>query len=169
MQTPVKFYLSGVDILDPFYSCKIHIEGCVFFDCKEGISFPTVEHAFQWFKFWNTESQQDAELYQIRSAILHATTPNEAKRIAADNCDFRRPNWDDEKLGIMEKLCVIKFNQSSDVRKVCASLLDHEIIEASPDPFWGSGEDCNGQNELGKIWTRIIADMSQRLSKEFRS
>jgi ribA/ribD-fused uncharacterized protein len=165
----VRFYLSGVDILDPFYACRIEVVEFPLLKCSEPLVFPTAEHAFQWFKFWNPDGKpkKDKEMYDIRLRIQNAVTPNEAKRIAKEEKGNRRSDWNEIKIAVAEEIFSLKFNQVRDVRLVCAGLAGSKIIEASPDPFWGEGDDGNGENYLGKIIQMYISMNFQKLEEEF--
>ena len=56
----------------------------------------------------------------------------------------------------MAEVLRLKFTQHPDLRSMLLSTGSAKIVYDDPlDPFWGSGTDGNGQNELGKLLTDI--------------
>jgi predicted NAD-dependent protein-ADP-ribosyltransferase YbiA (DUF1768 family) len=56
----------------------------------------------------------------------------------------------------MMEVLRLKFTQHPDLRSTLLSTGAAQIVYDDPlDPFWGSGPDGNGQNELGKLLTHI--------------
>lgn len=79
--------------LSNFYSSPIQ--------CLDGITYPTVEHAFQAMKTTNLE---------LRKQIAAAETPGRAKRMGRRL--LLRPDWEDIKLQVMEETVRAKFYSS---------------------------------------------------------
>jgi ribA/ribD-fused uncharacterized protein len=106
--------------------------------------FPTVEHAYQWFKTTNP---------MYRELILNARLPGMAKRLGKEAP--LRKNWDSLKLSVMRDLVTLKFSDPEFAGfLICTG--DAELIEGNywGDEFWGQ---CNGigANHLGKILMKI--------------
>ncbi|OGG59721.1 hypothetical protein A2765_03990 [Candidatus Kaiserbacteria bacterium RIFCSPHIGHO2_01_FULL_56_24] len=111
--------------------------------------FATAEHAYQWKKFASSEPD-------IAQKIFEAQSPNEAKNISIAHRESRLPNWDDEKVSVMEEIVKAKYEQHADVRKVLGRTGTRQIFENSPvDDFWGLGPNGDGGNALGKLWMKI--------------
>jgi ribA/ribD-fused uncharacterized protein len=63
----------------------------------------------------------------------------------------------------MKDVLYQKFRQHANLRSLLLSTGAARLIYVDPeDAFWGSGEDGNGQNHLG----RALADVRQRLMNE---
>jgi N-glycosidase YbiA len=121
--------------LSNFWPCSI-----VF----EGLSFPSVEHAYQAAKTLD----QDARL---RVAKLAA--PGQAKR--AGRSLALRLDWEDVKLNVMRQLLLLKFADTALMTQLQATA-PAELLEGNTwgDRFWGV---CNGDglNHLGKMLMAI--------------
>lgn len=114
-----------------------------------GITFPTVEHAYQWKKY--SSSNPD-----IAEQILTAKSPHAVKIISNANKQARSTDWEENKVKIMTQIYQAKADQHEDVRDALKRTGQRTIIENSPvDSFWGSGPDGTGENMLGKIWMKI--------------
>ena len=116
-----------------------------------GIKFPTVEHAYQAFKTLNMEEQ-------IQIASL--PTPGQAKR-AGSRVELR-PDWEEIKIHVMNKLVRFKFASHPNLAKKLQETGRKEIVEGNNwgDQFWGvSGG--KGRNELGKILMVIREELNQ--------
>ena len=114
----------------------------------DGITYPTVEHAFQAAKAIDPLERQ-------RIAAL--PTPGAAKR--AGRKVAIRPDWEQVNVAIMEDLVRRKFADPELAGKLLATG-DEELIEGNTwnDRFWGV---CRGvgRNELGKILMRVRAEL----------
>jgi len=114
----------------------------------EGLTFPTVEHAFVAAK---TES------IVIRGRVQSIPTPGQAKRFG--RTIRLRGDWEDVKLGIMEELIRKKFSLPELRNKLLATEgLKLEEINPWHDTYWGvyNGE---GENHLGKILMKIRSEI----------
>lgn len=113
----------------------------------DGISYPTVEHAYQACK---TESPA------FRQAIAVLPTAAEAKR-SGRNLSVRE-DWDAIKVTVMETLVVKKFLVNPDLQKRLLSTGDAVLEEGNhwKDTFWGVYNGV-GENHLGKILMRTRA------------
>ena len=115
----------------------------------EGRNYPTVEHAYQAYKFWETAPEVAEEIAGCLSAY-------DAQRIAHEHVGEERTDWHDVKVGLMEKFLRAKLAQNPYVVKKLLATEDCLICEDSPkDSFWGIGPDRDGRNELGKLWMKL--------------
>lgn len=125
--------------LSNFYPCPVEFEG---------ISYRTVEHAFQAAKTHDL-------LY--RTFIENAETPAKAKRLGRKAP--LRENWEEVKIDVMHDLLREKFEHF----ELAMSLLstgDEELVEGNwwGDTFWGK---CNGfgANHLGHLLMEIREEL----------
>lgn len=118
--------------LSNFYPCKVNILGR---------TYPSAEHAYQALKTNDMAKRQE---------IANAPTAKEAKAIGRKLT--LRPNWDNERLPIMDLVVTAKFHQNSDLKKKLVDTGDAELIEGNywRDNFWGVFQG-KGENNLGKV------------------
>lgn len=117
-----------------------------------GIVYPTAEHAYHAQKFENLQMQE-----QIKLCI----SPLEAWELAGQLRLHRRADWDEVKVAIMADILRAKVSQHPEVHEALIATGTEEIVELNPkDDFWGSGPDGNGQNQTGKILTRIRDELT---------
>lgn len=120
----------------------------------DGITYPTVEHAFQAAKTNDHATKQ---------AIAAKDTPGKAKRAGGKRGiikDFD-PAWETRKVQVMAELCRLKF-QDPELRAKLLATGDQELQEGNNwnDTFWGvSLKTGKGQNNLGKILMQIRAEI----------
>ena len=137
MHDAVGFYPREFYVLDNFSAFAIRYNGEL---------YPTAEHLYQAQKFINDHPE-------IAELIRTAPSPHEAKMLAGQNLKYRRPDWDELKLHIMEDILRAKLQQHAYCRKKLLETGDAPLVEDSPsDSFWGIGSDRKGENYLGKIW-----------------
>lgn len=122
-----------------------------FFPAKvdlEGVTFPTVEHAYQAAK---TDDPNERESIRIVSA------PGVAKRLGRHVT--QKANWGQMRLSTMEGLLRQKF-ADSELREFLLATGGEELVEGNwwGDQFWGV---CNGQgeNNLGKLLMKIREEL----------
>jgi N-glycosidase YbiA len=118
----------------------------------DGITYPTVEHAFQAMK-----STSATEMRHI--AML--PTPGQAKR--AGRKVALRGDWESVKIDIMRLCLELKFSQP-EFAKLLASTAPHDLIEGNTwgDKCWGAvlvGGQWIGENNLGKLLMQIRQDI----------
>lgn len=123
--------------LSNFYPAKVW---------HDGVSYPTVEHAFQAAKTLD---------FVERRRISTLRTPGQAKR--AGKMRRIRPEWDQVKRSIMFELVLQKFSYHVDLRHQLLSTGELTLIEGNTwhDNFWGNCTcpacvEIPGQNHLGK-------------------
>jgi ribA/ribD-fused uncharacterized protein len=121
-----------------------------------GQKWPTVEHAFQAAKTTDRGQQQ---------MIRAATSPGLAKRLG--KTVTLRPNWNDMRVRVMEKLVALKFAQWPELGLKLRATGDALIVEGNKwhDNFWGSCscprcQHITGENHLGLILMQIRRGLS---------
>ena len=114
----------------------------------DGREYATVEHAFQAFKATNDIDH---------NWIADAKTPAEAKKRGRKI--IMRKDWDDVKIGVMEK-CLRKKFEDKHLRKKLLDTGDKELVEFNwwGDKFWGVCEDV-GKNNLGKLLMKLRGEI----------
>ena len=148
MNDVIGFYPREFYCFDNFSSFKVKYNGYL---------YSSVEEAYQALGF--KESAPD--IYQ---EIINCYSAHEAQKIAYANKDKRRKDWDEIKVVIMEELLRCKIEQNPYVKKKLLETKDYIIVEDSPkDSFWGWGEDRNGDNQLGKLWMKLRAEIKNNL------
>lgn len=123
----------------------------------DGMTYPTVEHAYQAAKTDDTEK---------RERIAALATPSAAK--AAGRRIKRPPNWFDVNLGIMEDLIRQKFTRYDDLREKLLATGDAELIEGNTwnDRFFGmtwskKDQQWVGENHLGEMLMRVRDELRE--------
>lgn len=120
-----------------------------------GIDFDTSEAAYHWEKFCGIESA-----LPIRIGIIHARSAHDAFKIAEAHRSYRRGDWDDIKVDRMRQIIKAKADQHEYVKRKLLATGDRTLIEHSwRDDFWGWGPTRKGQNQLGKLWMELRAEL----------
>ena len=113
----------------------------------QGITYPTVEHAYQAAKF------QDRETKLMIAALK---TPGDAKRAGK----YRKMSgaaarkWDVDRVEVMMELIRIKFSRDPMRALLLGMTWDWKLVEGNwwGDKFWGvDGKTGEGMNILGEI------------------
>lgn len=132
--------------LSNFWECSVEFEGII---------YPSSEHAYQASKILDKRQ---------RLKIRDLSTPGKAKR-AGQKLDLR-PNWDDVKLGVMEKILTDKFSRNPDLANKLIATGTAQLVEGNTwhDTFWGV---CRGkgENALGKILMRIRSKLQHSMEE----
>lgn len=120
----------------------------------EDMFYPTVEHAYQAAK--TTDHKE-------RRAIRDQPTPGKAK-LAGRRVTIR-PDWEQVKIYVMERLLFQKFYRQP-MKELLLATGDEELIEGNTwnDRFWGVyvGKGMNiGRNELGKALMRVRDELGR--------
>lgn len=136
----IGFYPREFYPLDNFSSFKVEWNGYM---------YSTLEEAFQTARFIGSDEELVQEIKNSHSA-------HEAQKIAYQNLDKQRKDWEKVELEIMEELLRLKVEQNPYVLKKLLETKDYYIVEDSPkDAYWGWGENRDGLNNLGKLWMKI--------------
>lgn len=113
----------------------------------KGELYPTSEHVYQAEKF---------EDESLKEQIKKARSAHEAFKLAEQNKDKRRNDWDEIKLGVMKAILRAKTEQHPYVKKKLMESGDKELVEDSwRDTYWGWGPNKDGANHLGKLWMEV--------------
>jgi len=140
----VFFYEQDFYVLSNFSSFRV---------TWKDIDFDTSEHAYHCEKFFTT-------VVGIAHDIQRARSAHEAFKIAEQNKEYRRSDWDDVKVGIMRDILRAKAEQHEYVRRKLLATGDRELIEDSwRDDVWGWGTNRDGQNLLGKLWMEVRTEL----------
>ncbi len=138
---PREFYC-----LDNYSANKIEYDGWV---------YGTVEEAYQASAFKGVAED-------VVELIRHAKSPYEAKQISLANKNRKRPDWETEKVVVMEELLREKVRQHPYVKEMLLRTKDYTIVEDSPkDSYWGWGLNRDGENNMGKLWMKIREEISE--------
>jgi N-glycosidase YbiA len=119
--------------------------------------WPSVEHYFQAQKFAGTP-------YVVQ--VQRAFTPKKAAAMGRNRAWPLRSDWEQVKDDVMFKAVLRKFETHREPRALLLSTREEEIVEGSPDSYWGCGADGSGQNKLGKILMEVRSILSQRAVEE---
>ena len=111
----------------------------------KGVTFPTVEHAYQAAK---STDPNDLEMFSKMK------TPSMAKQ--QGRCVPIREDWDKIKTNIMTTLVLRKF-WDNDLAQLLRATGTQELIEGNTwgDCIWGQCPIGTGENKLGKILMNI--------------
>ena len=115
----------------------------------DGMTFPTIEHAFQAAK---------TSVLEFALAIRDCDTPGDAKKMGRQVP--MRKDWDKIKIDVMRHLLRQKFTHPA-LRTLLIATGDAELIEGNTwdDFFWGVCKGT-GQNWLGKLLMEVRAEIN---------
>jgi len=110
----------------------------------DGLRYPSVEHAYQAAKTLDEKT---------RLAIRNTADPDEAKLLG--RASVHRADWDEYKLGLMEKLVAAKF-ADADLRRRLLDTGDALLVEGNDwgDTYWGVCDGA-GDNHMGRILMEV--------------
>lgn len=130
----------------------------------EGITFPTVEHAYQFAKASRNKERQTATL------ITRTKSPKDAKKrghgVDTDSA------WDRDKIDIMRHLIDEKFHQHPAHAQKLMSTGQNNLIEATLHPFWGARAVPSSKSIKNGTWTstnmlgKILTEARDELRRE---
>jgi ribA/ribD-fused uncharacterized protein len=128
-------FVGDHSFLNNFFPSTIYVEG---------ISYPTVEHAYQAHK------TQDSS---TRELIRCAKSPMIAKKLG--RAILLPENWSLIKVDLMRKFIKLKF-ENPILREMLLSTSDFELVQENMwnDRFWGTSKGV-GENWLGKILMEV--------------
>jgi len=117
----------------------------------EGLTYPTVEHAYQAAK-----TMDPAE----RRRIAALATPSEAKR--AGRALAVRGDWETAKFAVMETCVRYKFAHHEGLRRKLLATGEAELEEGNTwgDRVWGVYQGA-GENRLGKILMKVRGELRE--------
>ena len=113
--------------------------------------------------WWATVDYYRAQKFtnaDLPQSIRQAERPIIAKTLADANKAAIRPHWEAIKDEVMYRAVRRKFELRPALKAVLLATGEEDIAEANPaDNYWGTGRDSTGLNKLGKIMSRIRADL----------
>jgi len=132
----------------------------------DSVTFPTVEHYFQWSK-----AKKFGDGF-IADKILKTPSPKAVKALGKKVKDFNKEEWDKVKDGVMRTGVKAKFMQHPDLKTKLTETGKRQIGEASArDKYWGIGTsaDTSKANDPGKwpgknVLGKMLADLRTELS-----
>ena len=128
--------------LSPFSAHEIEVDGVI---------YKTAEHAYQALR----------AVPEARFEIMNARSPMDAWR-AGQLCKVAGkllPNFD--KLTLMEIIFRAKLAQHTDIAKVLKMSGERELLKVyDVDYYWGTGADGLGENQMGKLWMKLRAELN---------
>lgn len=106
------------------------------------------------YKFDNGEAAFHSQKDPSRAAEFVGLNPSEAKKLGRRV--KLRPDWEQVKDSIMEKVVFAKFSQNEDLKQLLLATGDAELIEGNTwgDMYWGQVNGI-GLNKLGKILMKV--------------
>lgn len=114
-----------------------------------GTVFPTVDHAYHYHKFVDVAEE-------VAEKILQARSPWQATKLAQENQEYMRPDWEHVKVEVMTSAIQAKYEQHDDVKAALERTGNRTIYEVLlHNTFWGINENGDGENLDGKIWMKI--------------
>ena len=133
----------------------------------DSVTFPTVEHYFQWSK-----AKQFGD-GAIADKILKTPSPKAVKALGRKVKDFVKEEWDKTKDGVMRTAVKAKFIQHPDLKTKLMETGARPIGEASArDKYWGIGTSADtskakdptkwpGKNVLGKMLAELRTELKE--------
>ena len=144
IEEEIGFYPREFYVLDNFSSFKLMYHGYL---------YSTAEEAYQASKF-------EESAPEIAEKIRNSLSAHEAQKIAYENKELQRKDWDAIKEKVMEEIIREKVRQHPYVRKKLIQTKNYKLVEDSPkDDYWGCGYNRNGQNRLGALWQKVRKDV----------
>lgn len=111
----------------------------------------TSEHAYHSEKFTDPK---------ILEALKETRSAHDAMKLAYANKGKYRNDWNDVRLSVMREILRAKVAQHPYVKKKLLESGNKELIENSwRDAFWGWGPNRDGENQLGKLWMEVRAEI----------
>ena len=142
----------------------------------DGVTFPTVEHYFQWSKAMMFEGKDSESAKKMLKPPRNKefTEAKSVKSLGKKVKDFSAATWDDAKDQIMEKGVRAKFvNPKHGLLEKLLATGDRQIGEANPrDKYWGIGTSSEtadakdpkkwkGKNMLGVILMKLRNEFTE--------
>ncbi|MAZ29737.1 Swarming motility protein ybiA [bacterium] len=142
---PVVFIETAVTHLSPFSAHEVEIDG---------VTYKTAEHAYQALR----------AVPEVRQSIIDARSPMDAWRAGQVPKQNNQLQPGVDKLELMEQIFRAKLAQHQDVREVLLATNDRELLKNhDTDTFWGTGADGTGENQMGKLWMKLRAELISNL------
>ena len=140
---PITEFQGEYRFLSNFYPAEVQFEG---------ITYPSVEHAYQ-----SAKTLDRAE----RQRLASIKDPAQAKR--AGRALKYRADWEAVKFDVMEQCVRDKFTRHPDLRAKLLATGDAELVEGNTwgDRIWGVDPpgSAQGENRLGMILMRVRSQL----------
>jgi len=161
---PPVFFFSGNPALNDHKEFSNMHEAPIQID---GMTFPTVEHYFQWSK---AKLFGDAE---IQNKIMKTASPKSVKTYGKKVKGFDEEAWNEKKDSVMRTAVKAKLMQHPDILKKLRETGTRPIAEADPrGKYWGIGTSAEtskakdpsrwpGQNKMGKILMELRDELKE--------
>jgi ribA/ribD-fused uncharacterized protein len=164
IENPPVFFFSGNSALNEnqylsaLYEAPIQVEG---------MTFPTVEHYFQWSK---AKQFGDAE---AQAKILKTPSAKSVKAYGKKVKNFNEEAWTEVSQGVMRTGLKAKFMQHPELLKKLRETGTRPLAEADPrGKFWGIGTSADtskandpakwpGKNIMGKLLEEIRTELKE--------
>ncbi len=141
MSEPINFVETRWTYLSPFSAHEVVIDDVV---------YKTAEHAYQALRM-KPEAQAE---------IMDSPSPFEAWRRAQAAKENNQIDESVDKFELMEKIFCAKLEQHNDVREILESTGTQELLKVyDTDYYWGTGADGSGENQMGKLWMKLRAEL----------
>jgi ribA/ribD-fused uncharacterized protein len=162
-EEPVFFFMGNPALNDNKVFSNMH-EAPVQID---GVTFPTVEHYFQWSK---AKMFGDAD---IQGKIMKTASPKSAKAYGKKVKNFDGEAWNEKRDSVMRVAVKAKLMQHPDILKKLRETGTRPIAEADPrGKYWGIGTSAEtskakdvsrwpGQNKMGKILMELRDELKE--------
>ena len=140
----IKSFRGSNEFLSNMYPCWAWLDG---------VSYPSVEHAFQAAKTLDLEKRR---LFQV--------CPVKAAKKEGRLVDLR-PDWEKVKLDIMYSLLKSKFSDA-ELKQKLLETGDKQLIEGNTwnDTYWGVCKGV-GENHLGKLLMQVRSELREEDQK----
>jgi len=112
----------------------------------EELTYPSVEHAYQAAK-WP---------FNMREQFIDVTA-GKAKYLGKAATGLNIKKWNKNKVELMRSLVFQKFEKNYKLRKMLMEMEGYVLDERNSwgDTFWGTNEQGEGENNLGKILMNV--------------
>ncbi len=161
METKDAIYFFGAT---GYYGFMSNFFYCDIIDPLSGLTFPTSEHYFMYYKCMQFDSTNQEVLQEIAAA----KSPKAVKQLGRKVKNFNEEEWDRVRYDVMKAGLILKFQQNDEIRRRLINSGNKVLYEASPyDRIWGIGfgpaeapskpQDRYGRNLLGICLMEIRA------------
>lgn len=137
---PINFIETRLHDLSPFSAHQVELDGVV---------YKTAERAYHCLRV----------VPDARGKIAITRSPLDAWR-EAQVCKKQNQLIEHDKDALMEKIFRAKLEQHEDVRRVLRLTGERVLLKVfDKDYYWGTGADGTGENNMGKLWMKLRAEL----------
>jgi ribA/ribD-fused uncharacterized protein len=142
--TPINFLETRFHDLSPLSAHEVDIDGVI---------YKTAEHAYQALRV----------IPEARQDIMNASSPMDAWRLGQKCKEEGKLVANFDKLALMEKIFRAKLAQHRDIADVLKVTGERELQKVyDVDYSWGTGADGTGENQMGKLWMKLRAELTKQ-------